>query len=169
MPPEHVQDLLESPFDTELEIFALEVKNLIVPIMRSVQKYGLKLRHLHKYQKDVKKFYKNIIINKEYESELAAKYQKRFSRYQDSLFTFIEVDGIPWHNNTAELAIRHVAKQRSISRNFFASVMSSYLILLGIKQACRFQNKSFFKFLLSGEKDLDQFGRRRHRKYAAVK
>ena len=137
--------------------------------MRCVQKYGLKLRHLRKYQKDKNKFYKKIILNKEYKSELAVKYQKRFIRYKDSLFTFIEVDGIPWHNNTAEVAIRHVAKQRSISRNFFASVMSNYLILLGIKQACRFQNKSFFKFLLSEEKDLDQFGRRKNRKYAVVK
>ena len=30
-------DLLESPFDTELEMFALEVKNLIVPVMSDVQ------------------------------------------------------------------------------------------------------------------------------------
>jgi hypothetical protein len=30
-------------------------------------------------------------------------------------------------------------------------------VLLGIRQACRFQAKSFFKFLFSGEKDVDLF------------
>ncbi len=40
---------------------------------------------------------------------------------------------------------------------FHASVIREYLILLGIKQTCRFQEKSFLKFLLSGEQDVDKF------------
>jgi len=91
-------------------------------------------------------------------------YQKLFTRYQDSLFTFLEHDGIPWHNNTAERAIRHVAKQRAMSTSFYASVMENYLVLLGIKQACRFQGKSFFKFLLSGETDLEKFEARKRKR-----
>jgi hypothetical protein len=150
-------DLLESPFDTELENFALEVKNLIVPVMEEVQKYGLKRCILYKFKQEVDRFYKRTINDKRLKSDLAQKYQKLFIRYQDSLFTFLEQDGIPWHNNTAERAIRHVAKQRAISTSFYASVMKNYLVLLGIKQACRFQGKSFFKFLLSGETDLDKF------------
>jgi len=35
--------------------------------------------------------------------------------------------------------------------------MHEYLRLLSIRQTCRFQEKSFFQFLLSGEKDIDQF------------
>jgi hypothetical protein len=106
-----------------------------------------------------------VIIDKQYKSDLVIKYQKRLSRYRDSLFTFLEQDGIPWHNNTAEYAIRHIAKQREISTSFSASVMESYLALLSIKHACRFQDKSFFKFLFSGEKDIDQFkGPRQARK-----
>src|SRR5262249_46629768 len=34
-------DLRAAPFDTEFEIFILEVRNLIVPIMQAIQKYGL--------------------------------------------------------------------------------------------------------------------------------
>jgi hypothetical protein len=157
-------DLLESPFDTELEMFALEVKNLIVPVMEEVQKYGLKKRVLYKFKQDVDGFYKRTINDKRLKSDLAQKYQKLFIRYQDSLFTFLEQDGIPWHNNTAERAIRHVAKQRAISVSFHASVMKNYLVLLGIKQACRFQGKSFFKFLLSGETDLDKFEARKRKR-----
>ena len=32
-----------------------------------------------------------------------------------------------------------------------------YLLLLSIAQTCRFQNKSFLKFLLSKERDIDTF------------
>jgi len=156
-------DLLESPFDTELERLALEVKNLIVPIMNDVQKYGLKKYNLYKFKKDVDIFYKKSIIDKQFKSDLTQKYQKLFVRYQDGLFTFLEQDGVPWHNNTAERAIRHVAKQRAISTSFHASVMKNYLVLLGIKQACRFQGKSFFKFLLSGETDLAKFKARKRK------
>jgi hypothetical protein len=157
-------DLLESLFDTELETFALEVKNLIVPIMEAVQKYGLKKRNLHKFQHEVSRFYKTTITEKLYKSDVTNTYQKLFIRYRDSLFTFLDQDGIPWHNNTAERAIRHISKQRAISTNFHASVMNDYLVLLGIRQACRFQNKSFLKFLFSGETDLDKFEARKRRR-----
>jgi hypothetical protein len=48
-------------------------------------------------------------------AHLTLKYQKRFIRYRNSLFTFLDHDAIPWHNDTAEGAMRHVAKQRDIS------------------------------------------------------
>lgn len=89
--------------------------------------------------------------------ELVAKYQKRFQRYRQSLFTFLESDGIPWHNNTAENALRHLAVQRKISGAFFKRVALQYLLLLAIGQTCRFQNKSLLKFLLSEKKDIDKF------------
>jgi predicted RecB family nuclease len=150
-------DLYHSPFDAEFESFVLEVKNLFIPIMETVQKYGLKKWNLHKFQRNVETFYKTVIVEKRYKSEIASKYQKRFTRYRDSLFTFLEHDGIPWHNNTAERTIRHVVKQQAISGNFHESVTHHYLSLLGIRQACRFQGKSFLKFLFSGETNLDEF------------
>jgi Transposase IS66 family len=69
---------------------------------------GLKKRFLYKFKKDVDLFYKRAINDKQLKSDLAQKYQKLFIRYQNSLFTFLEQDGIPWHNNTAERAIRHI-------------------------------------------------------------
>lgn len=150
-------DLWTAPFDIEYETFVLEVRNLIIPIMEAVQKYGLKKRNLNKFKKNVEKFYSEVIVDRRYKSELAAKYQGRFIRYRESLFTFLEHDGIPWHNNPAETAIRHLAMQRKISGSFFEARTHDYLLLLGIRQTCRFQGKSFFKFLFSGEKDLDNF------------
>jgi transposase len=149
-------DLVSAPFDTEFERFVVEVRNLIIPIMENIQTYGLTKRHLNKFQKPVDTFYKEVIMQR-YRSELATKYQERFIRYQDSLFTFLQHDGIPWHNNTAERAIRHLAIQRDISGSFYESGARDYLTLLGIRQTCRSQGKSFFKFLFSGETDLDTF------------
>jgi hypothetical protein len=147
-------DIWKAPFDTEFAAFVLEVKNLIIPIMEAVQEYGLKKRHLCKFKTQVDEFYEKVIIDSHYKSELALKYQNRFVRYRDSLFTFLEQDDIPWHNNTAERALRHLTVQEKISACFYKSVMPDYLLLLGIRQTCRFQNRSFFKFLLSGSPPL---------------
>jgi hypothetical protein len=153
-------DLREAPFDAELEAFVLSVKNLIIPIMECIQQYGLRQKYLQRFKYDVEQFYKDTIVGKYYKSDLTVKYQKRFIRYRDSLFTFLDHEGIPWHNNTAEGAIRHIAKQRDISMIFSAPVTQDYLVLLGIRQTCRFQGKSFFKFLFSGETDLEHFDAR---------
>jgi hypothetical protein len=150
-------DLWKSPFDKEYEIFVLKVQEFILPIFEAIDKYGLKKRHLMKFKKEINQFYKNNINDRIYRSELVIKYQKRFERYQESLFTFLEHDSMPWHNNTAERALRHIAVQEKISGAFFESGITAYLTLLGIMQTCRFQEKSFLKFLVSGEKDVDTF------------
>jgi predicted RecB family nuclease len=149
-------DLWKSPFDSEFERFVLNVKNLIVPILEVVEDHGLKTKKLNKFNNNVTQLYENT-ISKTYKSELALKYQKRFLRYRDSLFVFLSEDNIPWNNNAGERAIRHLAVQRKISGSFFESMMPHYLLLLGIMQTCRFQGKSFLKFLLSKEKDIDRF------------
>ncbi len=152
------KDLRENPFDMEYEVFISEVRSLIIPIMEAVQKYGLKKYHLQKFQQKVDNFYENYIEGRQYKSELVLRYQQQFKKYRNSLFTFLYQDGVPWHNNTAENAIRHVAIQRDISKaSFHEEPTSNYLVLLGIRQTCRYQNKSFFKFLFSGETDLDKF------------
>jgi hypothetical protein len=136
-------DLLKAPFDTELENLVLEIKNLIVPIMECIQKYGLRQKNLQKFKKDVEKFYNNNITGRHFKSELVLTYQKRFVRYRERLFTFLEHNELPWHNNMAERAIRHIAKQREISRVFGESVTQDYLVLLGLRQTCRFKTNRF--------------------------
>jgi predicted RecB family nuclease len=159
-------DLWKAPFDQELEGFALEVQALLVPILEAVDRYGLKAWHLKKFLKDVDRFYDKNITGREYTSEPVRTYQKRFDRYRGSLFTFLTQDGIPWENNMAERAIRQLAVQRKISGSFFKRVAPQYLLLLAISQTCRFQEKSFLKFLLSKEIDLDSFPRTRPIRYS---
>ena len=132
------------------------------------KKYGLKKWHLSKFCKSVDRFYQDNIDKEPSSCELVAKYQKRFQRYRDSLFTFLQLDGIPWHNNTAENAIRHLAVQRKISGTFFKKVAPQYLLLLGIAQTCRFQDKSLLKFFLSEEIDIDKFKAAKHIKTTSI-
>jgi hypothetical protein len=122
-----------------------------------VEKYGLKTRHLRKFWLNVDSFYEKFIDNTVYASNTTQTFQKRFIKYRDKLFVFLDMDGIPWNNNTAERAIRHLAVQRKISGTFGKETTSPYLRLLSVTQTCRFQNKSLLQFLLSGEKDIDEF------------
>lgn len=103
------------------------------------------------------RFYKTVIEGREYSLDVTKTYQKRFVRYRESLFRFLDEDGIPWNNNTGERTIRHLAVQRKISGRLYQRGAVDYLVLLGIAQTCRFQEKSFLKFLLSKEIDVDRF------------
>lgn len=150
-------DLWSNPYNQEYELFVTQVKNLLAPIFESESKYGLKKWHLSKFKRSVDQFYQININITPSTCDIVAKYQKRFTRYRNSLFTFLEFDGIPWHNNTAENAIRHLAVQRKISGSFFKNVAIQYLLLLGVAQTCRFQKKSVLKFFLSKEIDIEKF------------
>jgi len=161
-------DLWKEPFNEELEVFVLRVKDLILPIFKATRKYGLKKRHLNKFRKSIEVFYKKNIDDKIYKFEVTTKYQKRFIRYRNSLFTFIEEDGIDWHNNMAERAIKPVIIQRKISMSLWKSGTETYLLLLSIAQSCKLQNKSFLKFLVSQEKEVDEFKSPKQHKYSRL-
>lgn len=158
------EDLWKNPFNHEFELFVGIVRDLLVPIFEDIDRYGLKTRHLHKHRKAVDQFYGTHIEHSRIECELVAKYRKRFSRYNESIFRFLDMDGLPWNNNMAERAIRYLAIQRKISFLFSAKGADEHLLLLGISQTCRFQEKSFLRFLLSGEKDVDAYMERRRRR-----
>ncbi|MBC8872402.1 MAG: IS66 family transposase [Planctomycetes bacterium] len=158
------EDLWKNPYNEELERFVSSVRDLLEPIFEDVDKYGLKVRHLKKHHKIVDRFYRRIVDAESSSCEIVSKYQKRFQRYRESLFTFLNEDGIPWNNNTAENGLRHLALQRKVSGSFSLSRAEEYLRLLGIAQTCRFQKKSFLRFLLSGEKDVDGYNEQKRRK-----
>jgi uncharacterized protein len=162
------EDLWKNPYNVELEAFVGHVKELLVPIFQSANRFGLKAYHLRRFIRSVDRFYDKHVVARRYSCDITEKYRKRFARYRESLFRFLVEDGIPWNNNTAERAIRHLAVQRKISGSFGEGPMHQYLRLLGIAQTCRFQGKSFLKFLLSGEKDVRKFKQPRARMTSTV-
>jgi hypothetical protein len=88
-------DLWAAPFDRELEDFAVEVQGLLVPILAAVDRFGLKAHHLRRFEKEVERFYERNVTGREYRSEPATKYQKRFDRYRGSMFTFLTLGACP--------------------------------------------------------------------------
>lgn len=157
-------DLWKHPFLTEYEMFVSRVRDLLVPMFADVERFGLKKRYLHKHMKFVDRFYRQSIEGVTWVSDIIQTYQKRFLRYRESLFLFLSENGIPWNNNMAERAIRQLAVQRKISGSFFVKGATDYLTMLGIAQSCRFQDKSFLRFLLSEKKDVDAFTDRKRRR-----
>ena len=123
-------------------------------IVRTIDRYGLKKRHLNKYKKGAEKFYEQV-FRKTYVSEVAVKYQKRLEKNREKLFTFLNHDGVSWNNNIAEHAMRHFAIYRKRANGVFSERgLSAYLVLLSIYQTCRYKEMNFLDFLLSGEKQI---------------
>jgi hypothetical protein len=82
------EDLWKYPFDEELQQFVLAVKELIVPIIEAIDRWGLNAKHLRRFKKQVDRFYTTVIEGREYALDVTKKYKKRFSRYRESLFQF---------------------------------------------------------------------------------
>jgi hypothetical protein len=93
------ENLRKSPFDKEYENFVCAVGELITLILQAVEKYGLKTRHLRKFKLNVDSFYEKFINDNVYTSDTTKTFQKRFIKYREKLFVFLDIDGIPWNNN----------------------------------------------------------------------
>jgi hypothetical protein len=146
------EDLLKNPFNEEFRALARQFSVLLRNVIETVDRWGLKKWHLGKHKAEVRRFFDQT-ATKEYQSEVAQKYQKRFQKYQDKLFTFLDHDGVPWNNNNAEHAIHCFARYRqSTDGKFTEASLQDYLVILSVFQTCEYRRIKFLKYLLS-EKD----------------
>ena len=156
-------DLMSNPYDEEFKTLAGEFGKLLRPIVDTIDKRGLKKRHLHGHKADVGRFFRGV-ESRVYSSELAENYQKRLLKYEGKLFTFLNHDGVPWNNNNAEHAVKTFAQYRRDTDGMLSEQgLSDYLVLLSIYQTCKYRGVSFLKFLLSGEGDVEEYCRQRQR------
>jgi hypothetical protein len=159
-------DLLKEAFNDELKALAQEFGDLLKRIVETIDRFGLRARYLRKHGQDVARFFRRL-SNQVYRTETAARYQRRFEKNRQTLFTFIEHDDVPWNNNTAEHAIKALAVLRkAIGGISTQGGTDDYLILLSICETCKCHGVRFLDFLRSGEKDVHAFaenpcGRRR--------
>jgi predicted RecB family nuclease len=150
-------DLLNNPFDDEFKSLVSEFGQLLRTIVATIDRYGLKKRHLNKHVGNVVRFFR-AIDGRQYHSDLAQMYQQRLTKNRKKLFTFLRHDSVPWNNNNAEHAFKHYAQYRKISDGKMTeSGLNDYLVLLSVCQTCKYKGVSFLRFLLSGEKDVDKF------------
>ena len=151
---------LKHPYDEDLKAIVREFAMLLKSIVDTIDHRGLKKRFLGKHQSDVSRFYRKI-AQLECNSDEAIKCRHRFVRNRDKLFTFLGHDGIPWHNNNAEHAIKAFSKLRKVIRGSFTErSVKDDMILLSICQTCKYSNLEFFEFLRSGETDIYAFAER---------
>jgi hypothetical protein len=151
--------VLAHPYDEELKVIVGGFAALLKSIVETVDKSGLKRRFLSKHRGDVDRFYR-MLAKLDCRSEQASKCKQRFQKNREKLFTFLNHDGIPWHNNNAEHAIKAFAHIRDIIRGSFTErTVQNNLVLLSMCQTCIYTGTDFFEFLRSGEKDIYAFGK----------
>jgi hypothetical protein len=162
------QDLLNNPFDKELESITQPFGTLLRAIVTTVDEHGLKRRHLQRHKPEVEAFFRDL-GGRHFVSEAAEALRTRLDRNRDRLFTFLDHDGVPWNNNNAENAVKRFAYYRENTAGIMKEPgLNNYLLLLSICQTCRYKGVSFLKFLLSGDLDVDVFCERKRRKREAA-
>ena len=109
------QELLNNPFDQELQSITGPFGTLLREIVEEIDRHGLKSRHLGKHQRGVDSYLQSL-GTRTFRSEAAEALQGRLVKYRDKLFTFLGHDGVSWNNNNAENAIRQFAYFRDGAR-----------------------------------------------------
>lgn len=142
-------DFLHNQFDLEYKSLVTGFSDLLNEIMGTVNRRGLRSRYLRKHIDSVRRFFKRA-IDVDGETELTRKWQKRFQKNRDVLFTFLSYDNCPWNNNNAEHAIIPFARHREIRDvDFTERSIAEYLTLLSVQQTCKYRGISFLAFLQS--------------------
>jgi predicted RecB family nuclease len=157
-------DLMGNPYDEEIKTLAAEFGRLLRPIVETIDKHGLKKGHLQQHKSEVSLFFRGLEA-RSYRSEVADAYQTRLARNEGKLFTFLDHEGVPWNNNSAEHAIKALAYFRRNTDGLMREEgLSDYLVLLSVQQTCKYRGVSFLEFLLSQEEDVEAYCQRVRRK-----
>jgi hypothetical protein len=140
-------ELFKNPFDEDFKALVAGFGQLLRTIIATIDRYGLKKRHLAKHGKDTDRF-REQFVEIEHTSDLAAKAAKRFRKHWDECWTFLHHDGVPWNNNNAEAAVKAFAQhRRGVNGMVTASRLVQYLEMLSLAQTCRYRNISFLDVL----------------------
>jgi predicted RecB family nuclease len=160
-------DLLRNPFDEELKRLAQAFGSLLRSIVSTIDRFGLRRRHLKKHKSKVERFMEREVTI-DFTSELANKYGKRIKKYGSRMFAFLDHDGVPWNNNNAEHAIKRFAKYRRDTDGLFSErTLKDYLVLASVFETCEFNSVNVLEFLLSKEQTVDGLLRMGGRKKAS--
>jgi hypothetical protein len=93
-----------------------------------------------------------------WKTDIVRTWRRRFEKNRNTLFTFLDHDGIPWNNNNAEHAVKKFALLRDvIGGTCTESGIREYLILLSVCESCNLKGIRFLEFVRSGETSLEGF------------
>jgi predicted RecB family nuclease len=149
--------LLKEPFNDELQTMTSVFSRLLREVIGSVDKFGLKTSHLRKHKDSVTEFYQTL-ASTDWKTEAVKTWRKRFEKNRNTLFTFLDYDGIPWNNNNAEHAVKKFVFLRHVMGGSSSEAgIREYLILLSVYESCEFKGIPFLEFLRSGERTFERF------------
>ena len=148
------EDVLKHPFNEELTFVAQRFGALLREIVETIDRYGLKKRHLGKHKRSAERFLDDVAAL-QCTTEIGSVLKKRIEKNQDKLFTFLEFDDVPWNNNNAEHAVRAFTRLRNVMVTSTPKGTREYCILLSVQQTLRYQGKSFLDFLRSGRIEIE--------------
>jgi hypothetical protein len=150
------EDVKSNPYDVELKGIVQAFATTVRPIIETVDRYGLAKSRLQKHKSAAMEFVEEV-GRRLVSSEAATKYQKRIEKYGYRLFTFLDYDLVPWHNNNAEHAIHAFARYRRFADGRLTKKsVGEYLAILSVLQTCEYRSLNVLDFLLSGETNLDR-------------
>jgi hypothetical protein len=144
------EDVLKHPFNEELTFIAQRFGALLREVVETIDRYGLKKRHLGKHKRSAQRFLDDVAAL-QCASEVGFALKKRIDKNKDKLFTFLEFDDVPWNNNNAEHAVRAFTRLRNVMVTSTPKGTREYCILLSVQQTLRCQGKSFLVFSSIGE------------------
>jgi hypothetical protein len=144
------EDLIKNPFDEEFKAMAGRFGALLREIVLTVDRYGLKARHLGKHRGAAEGFIEHV-AGMNCTTEVGRALQKRIDKNRDKLFTFMSYDGVPWNNNNAEHAVRAFTRLRNAINTSSPKGTRDYATLLSIQQTLRYRGRDFLAFMRSGE------------------
>ena len=143
----------QQPFNEELKMLANAFAELLRAIVATVDRFGPKARYLHKHKSGAEAFL-TTLEKSDFQTEIAVAYRNRFKKNRDTLFTFLNYDGIPWNNNNAEHAIKAFARlRRTLGGKGSAKGIEDFLVLLSISETCKAKGTDVLDFFLSDARD----------------
>jgi predicted RecB family nuclease len=151
------EELLNHPYDDELKQLAGAFAGLVKPMIETVDRRGLKKRFLGRYRIVVDRFYKRL--GGEFSAgEAARKIIERLQKNRNTMFTFLNFDDVPWNNNNAEHAIKAFASLRRVFEGTTTEKgLRDFLVLLSLRETCKYKSANFLDFLRSGSKNIDDY------------
>jgi len=146
-------DLRKNPFDQEYRSFIRQFSSLLKEIVDAIDRFGLKKRHLRKFQRRADQFVE-LASTQSFSSAATLRHQERFRRYGGELFTFLNHGGVPWNNNNAEHAIKHIARVRARLDGLWSErTLEEHLVMLSVFKSCELRGINVLRFLLEAESD----------------
>src|ERR1700722_15640854 len=102
------QELLNNPFDTELQSITGPFGTLLRTVVEDVDRHGLKTRHLRKHERAADRFF-NDLAARGFGSVAAEDVRARLLKSRTKRFKVTRYDRVFLNNNAAENAIKRFA------------------------------------------------------------